>query len=137
MAPAAALLLLLLLLAGCATTEPSDFPVDEDRRTAPDRAGDVTVDRMTVNTLADVLVRSPGVMVLERAGGVDVRVRGRRPAYAVDGMIVAYSYPEIAMLVPVDDIHRVDVLNGIEATARYGSRGGRGVIEITTRRGAM
>lgn len=122
------LLLCTCLLGACAsgaTEELNDVP----RRGDP---SDIEVDVTQVQTLADLLVRLPGVSVFERGGFTEVTVRGRRPAYAVDGLIIGYSYSDAANVVIVQDIARVDVANAIEATALYGSRGANGVIEITT-----
>ena len=132
------------LFAACATTDATESTdptsVTADREPAPDRgadvrAGDVRVDAIQIQTLADALVRLPGVMVDERGAATRVRVRGRAPLYVIDNLPIGFSYAEANNLVIPNDIARVDVLTGIEATTRFGSRGGNGAILITTRRG--
>ncbi len=97
--------------------------------------GDVAVDQAQVRTLADVLVRLPGINMVGRGGRPEALYRGRVPAYAIDGLIIAYSYAEAANAVVVQDIARVDIVSPIEATSLYGARGSNGVIAISTRQG--
>ena len=131
-------------LTACATTETADdsmgTPVDERSerlrdRGAEIRAGDVAVDATLVRSLADLLIRLPGVFVDERGPATRVRLRGRTPLYVVDNLPVGFSYFDADNLVVPTDIQRVDVLTGIEATARYGYQGGNGATVLTTRRG--
>ncbi len=51
--------------------------------------------------------------------------------YVIDGVV----YDKISELNP-DDIQSMNVLKGEEATALYGARGARGVVVITTKKGA-
>lgn len=80
---------------------------------------------------------------------VDIRIRGlgslslsSNPLIVIDGMIVnsgqlGYNSTTSYALAGVNqnDIESVDVLKDAAATALYGSRGGSGVILITTKRG--
>lgn len=86
----------------------------------------------------------PGVQVMQNSGtpggGISVRVRGlasisanNQPLYVIDGLPVNDS--NTSMLNP-NDIESVDVLKDAAAAAIYGSRGGNGVVLITTKKGA-
>ncbi|MDL2255626.1 SusC/RagA family TonB-linked outer membrane protein [Parabacteroides sp. OttesenSCG-928-K15] len=59
-------------------------------------------------------------------------LRGETPLVVVDG--VPYSNINMRDIAP-DDIASIDVLKGAPASALYGSRGGKGAIMITTKRG--
>ena len=84
--------------------------------------------------------RAAGVMVTQNSSSPGsegtIRIRGigtvnnNDPLYVVDGMFVN----SISFLNP-SDIARMEVLKDASATAIYGSRGGNGVILITTHRG--
>jgi TonB-dependent SusC/RagA subfamily outer membrane receptor len=90
--------------------------------------------------------RVPGLEVLPLANGnYTLRIRGRHtvgdrpvgdePLLVIDDMstpIGALS-STLAGLAP-SDVQRIDVLKDAAATAIYGSRGGNGVIIITTKR---
>lgn len=83
--------------------------------------------------------RLPGVSVT-RVGGNDfaVSIRGARdPLVVVDGMAppMGVSSTMILGMINPNDVARIDVLKDASAAAIYGSRGGNGVILITTRRG--
>ena len=125
------------LVAACAgpelvdsTDAMADDRIVETRREAPDRAREVRAD--AVQTLSDMLLRVPQLAVYETARGTDVFLRGRRPAFVIDGMPVG-GYYDAVMLVPVQDIRRVDVLTSIQATQLLGARGRNGAVSITTR----
>lgn len=91
------------------------------------------------NAFAELLEgRIAGVHVT-RLGLSDysIRIRGGREAMIViDGMIPAEGVPQRFILSSINpaDVARVDVLKDASASI-YGSRGGNGVILITTRRG--
>jgi TonB-dependent SusC/RagA subfamily outer membrane receptor len=86
------------------------------------------------NSLADILIRLPGVMVDEAGLNTRVSVRGGSPLYVIDGMRVGRSYQSAAMAVSVNDIASVEVLKNMTETARYGRDAAYGVILINTRR---
>lgn len=99
---------------------------------------------MRTGRVEDLLVgRVPGLEVLRLANGdVTLRIRGARsfmgddePLLVLDGMPIRGGglSQALAMLNP-SDIARIDVLKDAGATAIYGSRGGNGVVVITTRR---
>ncbi|MGN6181071.1 MAG: SusC/RagA family TonB-linked outer membrane protein, partial [Mucilaginibacter sp.] len=86
----------------------------------------------------------PGLEVIDGGGtpgaSPKLLVRGfatitgaSNPLIVVDGVVTAYG--SLNDINPAD-IARVDVLKDAAATAIYGSRGGEGVIIITTKRGA-
>jgi TonB-dependent SusC/RagA subfamily outer membrane receptor len=83
-------------------------------------------------SLADFLVRAPGVFVDERGPTTVVTIRGQAPLFVVDNMPVGRTYESAANAVSVNDIESVEVLKGAEA-AIYGMRGGGGVIIIRTK----
>ena len=56
----------------------------------------------------------------------------RRPLIVLDGVVLSPSSVAFSSLDP-DDVLDVTVARGAEAVRRYGSAGGGGVIEITTR----
>jgi len=83
--------------------------------------------------------RIPGVNVHRTASGdYSVRIRGGGEALiVVDGMLPAAGVPNrfILSLINPADVARVDVLKDAGSAAIYGSRGGNGVLLITTRKG--
>jgi TonB-dependent SusC/RagA subfamily outer membrane receptor len=87
--------------------------------------------------------RFPGVDVIRTSdGGFSVRIRGRgsflgdgEPLYVIDGLAVEVPAGYGMTWLNPADISRIDVLKDGASTALYGSRGGNGVIVITTKRG--
>lgn len=97
--------------------------------------------------------RVAGVFFVQNSGmpgaGSSVRIRGgnsingsNEPLYVVDGVPVlvngssdGFSLNPLNNISP-SDIKSIEVLKDASATAIYGSRGGNGVVLITTRRGA-
>lgn len=67
----------------------------------------------------------------ELLGGPSVLLRGDRPLYVVDGVPIQSDTWNINP----DDIDKITVLKGPNASALYGSRGQYGAIQITTKRG--
>ncbi|MFN8572360.1 MAG: TonB-dependent receptor plug domain-containing protein [Gemmatimonadaceae bacterium] len=86
--------------------------------------------------------RFPGVRVLRTPrGGFVVQIRGSSgaagvagPLYVVDGMPYEVDPARGLDLIQPSAIARIDVLRNPAETALYGSRGGNGVIVITTKR---
>jgi TonB-dependent SusC/RagA subfamily outer membrane receptor len=94
------------------------------------------IERQNAMAVADLLERVPGVQVTRRGQTFTVRVRfaGGEPLYVVDGKpLLAAGGGALADLLP-SDIERIDVLKDGAAASAYGSRGGNGVVLITTRR---
>lgn len=90
-------------------------------------------------SLADLLRRKPGVSVQGQGSGTKVQIRGGAgaagtdPLYVLDRVPVGNNYAQIAGMVDVNDIARIDVLSGADAS-QYGTRGMSGVIMITTKK---
>ena len=83
--------------------------------------------------------RFPGVQVYQGAGGLIIRIRGAattggEPLYVIDGFP---RQPGSGGLVDINpnDIAKIEVLKDAVSMAEYGSRGGNGVVRITTKRG--
>lgn len=90
--------------------------------------------------LIDYLRRMPGVEVRGAGNNVLVLVRGvksitgdNNPLYVVDGVQMGNNYSQVAALADRFAIDKVVVLPP-PRSARYGSLGQNGVIEITTRK---
>src|SRR5699024_7636772 len=61
-----------------------------------------------------------------------ITIRGETPLLVVDGV----PYGNMSLRdIPADDIESIDFLKGATASALYGSRGGSGVITVTTKNG--
>ncbi len=106
----------------------------------------------TINTSIEQAIqgRAAGVYVTQNTGapggGISVNIRGinsingsNEPLYVVDGVqiqgsISAGGINTLASLNPAD-IEDMQILQGPNATAIYGSRGTNGVVLITTKRG--
>lgn len=89
--------------------------------------------------------RFPGVNVVRISGErFQVRIRAtsmqgtQDPLWVVDGLPVepAASYEILGTIEP-RQVSRIVVLKDAGSTAMYGTRGANGVIEVTTRRGAI
>lgn len=98
-----------------------------ERATDPDT---ILVDQAL--NLADYLQRAPGLQVRYSPGNTTVSYRGQAPLYVINGLPIGYNYEEANAMVIASDINSVQVLDAIEATARFGRRGGRGAILIQT-----
>jgi TonB-dependent SusC/RagA subfamily outer membrane receptor len=81
------------------------------------------------------------VQVYRAPGGIIVRVRGGatfsgsgEPLYVIDGFP---RQPGTGGLLDINpnDIARIEVLKDPTSLAEYGSRGGNGVVRITTKKG--
>lgn len=118
-----------LLIAACTS---SRQPTDSNEQTADER-GEVIEPNESISSserLMDMLRRTPGVYISER-GEISIRGAAGPPLLVVDGVPLTGS--SLDFLNPAD-IESIRVLKG-EETTLYGSRGGNGVIEITTKRG--
>ncbi len=150
--------LALLLLPACATTRLAEEEEPSDRETVDIGYGTVDEDQLvgsvsTVHsddlpdvvryrTLAEMLIRVPGVQVTELGGGnLRVRIRGaasflggQEPLYVLDGMVIRSIMGISGM--DTNTIESITVLKDAGATAIYGSRGANGVIIIKTKGGS-
>ena len=102
---------------------------------------EVTSDQVrSALNLTDYLERVPGVQVIGRGGSAAVRVRGPQsfvagqgPLFVLNGSILGYDYSTVYNAIDVREIKRVRVLKNASESARYGSRGATGVVEIFLR----
>ncbi|NBC07017.1 MAG: TonB-dependent receptor plug domain-containing protein [Bacteroidetes bacterium] len=118
-------LALSILLAACSAGQQST-----DSR-PPAASGDTTYIE-NPRTLADILVREPGVSFVNGR----LTIRGQTyPLFVVDGTPIGRGYANAASAVSVEDIRSVEVLKGASETAIYGRQGANGVILITTKKG--
>ncbi len=91
-------------------------------------------------SLAQILTRTPGLIVSGTGDNVQVRVRGLStisgdpsPLYVLDGSVVGTSYDAVSQLNGYE-IASIRVLKDAVSTTRYGMMGASGVIEIRTKR---
>jgi TonB-dependent SusC/RagA subfamily outer membrane receptor len=84
--------------------------------------------------------RFPGVHLSLIPGGVRIQIRGAstitgstEPLYVLDGMTIQPGPGGALMGINPMDIEKIEVLNDIGATSRYGTQGANGVIIITTK----
>lgn len=115
-----------VLLSACAATK--EAQVDEDNQT---RDENVTyVENPT--SLAEILMRVPGIYVDDRYNPPQVTIRGGVPLFVVDGVKVGRSYAAASHAVNVSDIRSVEVLKSPSETVIYGREASNGVILIRT-----
>lgn len=149
-------------LIGCASSEPatSEAGTSEEQAleqqinvgygTLPESRVTGAVSRVnpddvthSVTRLEDLLVgRVAGVHIQRTAYGMRVVIRGvnslygsNEPLYVVDGMPVSPAPGGGLPGLNPADVASIEVLKDAGSTAIYGSRGGNGVILITTKRG--
>jgi TonB-dependent SusC/RagA subfamily outer membrane receptor len=129
------LLLLAMLFVGC---------VSNQRSTASNLVNDPKN-----NSISDEDVRNPtdltvylqrisGVTVTGNGASAQIRIRGpisfsggQDPLFVVNGSKRGFDYSNIYNAINVRDIKTVRVLKNASETARYGTQGAAGVIEIT------
>ncbi|HTE26843.1 TonB-dependent receptor [Flavitalea sp.] len=103
------------------------------------KAGDIN-SYPTTNVIQALSGRAAGVRVIQNNGApgspISVRIRGansilggNEPLYVIDGLPSSPTYLQNA------DIESMEILKDASSTAMYGSRGGNGVVLITTRSG--
>ncbi len=93
----------------------------------------------TLNPLESYLLRTPGVVLVNKGGATKAQVRGvssfnaeTEPLFIVNGTAVGTSYINAAALVASMEILSVRVLKGPDASL-YGVRGGNGVVIVKAR----
>ncbi len=106
--------------------------------------GDKLKETSAVSVAGALVGKAAGIQIQEingRPGGNDIMVRvrgassitaGNDPLYVIDGYPMDQA--GLNMLNPTD-IESIEVLKDASASAIYGSRGGNGVVLITTKRG--
>ncbi len=82
----------------------------------------------------------PGLFVMQSNGepgdeGSSMLIRGRRTLRSNSPIILVDGFERSMSLLDPNEIEAVTVLKDAAATARYGLRGGNGIIQVTTRRG--
>jgi TonB-dependent SusC/RagA subfamily outer membrane receptor len=120
-----------LVLIGCSSTAKTGTGQSPD---------EVTPTQANID-LATYLRRIPGVQIIGTGENVAVHIRGgsqtitgqQGALFVIDNMIVGNSYASVVGMVDVNDIARVNVLKGVDASNEYGFRGSNGVIVITTK----
>lgn len=119
---------LVMMLSSCATTQDAN------------KSSSAKVEK-EYRELIDMLYAVPGIDVTRSGNTYDIKIRGKntflmehQPLFVVDGLALSTEYADIANAINVNDVDRIRVLKGSEATA-YGSRGGNGVIEIYLKKG--
>ncbi|GAA3951746.1 TonB-dependent receptor [Hymenobacter algoricola] len=76
----------------------------------------------------------PGAGAVIRIRGLGSISAGNNPLYVVDGYPL--NNPDSYFQIPPGDIQSIQVLKDAAACAIYGSRGGNGIVIVTTKRGA-
>jgi TonB-dependent SusC/RagA subfamily outer membrane receptor len=127
-------------LAGCGGPKAeTPQPAPEERPTAAVGTVEVGNTDAANGRIEQVLQgRVPGLQVTRTPGGeYQLRIRGSNdePLVVIDGMTIPPSGVSSALAgLNPRDVLRVEVLKDAAALAMYGSRGGNGVLVITTRR---
>ena len=107
------------------------------------KSDDLTLGGTTANVGQAIQGKAAGVQVQQSSfapgGGINITIRGgnsintsNAPLYVVDGFI-----SDNGNLINPNDIEDIEVLKDASATAIYGSRGGNGVVLITTKKGKL
>jgi TonB-dependent SusC/RagA subfamily outer membrane receptor len=128
------LLLLAVLVVGCISNQPvtgSNLVNDPKNNSITDE------DVKNPTDLTVYLQRISGVMVTGSGAGAQVRIRGpisfsggQDPLFVVNGSKQGFNYTSIYNSINVREIQSVRVLKNASETARYGTQGAAGVIEI-------
>lgn len=128
-------------LMGCATSKPGASSNTDDNYGG---TSEVLVDNPSV-TLADYLRRVSGVQVNGNGSSASIIIRGTgtlgggsaatvssSPLFVFNRVKVGRNFSRVSNLVNMNEVTKIRVLKGIEASASYGLEGGNGVIEILT-----
>ena len=116
-----------LMMTGCTATSPPHRPGDPHRQS-----------ERPVTHVEELMRFYPGVALLRRGNGFEIRIRGehREPLYVLDGLPLMPQPGGTLLSINPSDIARIEVLTDPVDLALYGgSRGGAGVVLITTKRG--
>jgi TonB-dependent SusC/RagA subfamily outer membrane receptor len=107
------------------------------------KADDLNLGGTTANVGQAIQGKAAGVQVQQSSfapgGAINITIRGgnsintsNAPLYVVDGFI-----SDNGNSINPNDIEDIEVLKDASATAIYGSRGGNGVVLITTKKGKL
>ena len=136
-----ALLLMAVAAAGCASGPRRTAAPAPSGGADQSASGDLARGRPVARAEELFEGRFPGVQVYRAPGGIIVRVRGGstmsgsgEPLYVIDGFP---RQPGTGGLLDINpnDIARIEVLKDPTSLAEYGSRGGNGVVRVTTKKG--
>ena len=123
------IIVFLFLLAACGGSQSVPGNVDSSTETI-DQKNRVTISLLNrIRQLPGVIVRG-GVPVFTKTQ-TDLSNLPLEPLYILNGYIVGNSFRDVDLLVQSIDVKEIEAITGPE-TAEYGSRGGAGVIKITT-----
>ncbi|MEM9929586.1 MAG: TonB-dependent receptor plug domain-containing protein [Bacteroidota bacterium] len=130
--------LLMLLFAGCvANQRPTGSSLVNDPKNNSISSEEV---KNPVD-LSVYLQRISGVSVRGSGPSAQIRIRGpisfssgQDPLFVINGAKRGFSYRSIYNEINVRDISTVRVLKNASETARYGTQGAAGVIEITLKK---
>ncbi|MEM9075383.1 MAG: TonB-dependent receptor [Bacteroidota bacterium] len=125
--------------------------------TSVSEIGNESIDNLVVDSPQNILQgQAAGVQVTSSSGLVgaapEVRIRGTnslggssRPLFVIDGVVLGDTFNTLAQgtgqginplaTINPNDIESISVLKSAAAAALYGSRGGNGVVLITTKKG--
>lgn len=122
-------------LIGCASSKPGASSNSDENFGG---TSEVYVDNPSL-TLADYLRRVSGVQVHGNGSSASIIIRGTEtlqlssaPLFVFNGIKAGRNFSRINNLVNMNEVTRIRVLKGIEASSSYGMDGGNGVIEILT-----
>ena len=117
------------LLAGCGSSQKVAQGGPDETETL-DQKNRVTISLLNrIRQLPGIIVRG-GVPVFTKTQ-TDLANLPQEPLYVLNGYIVGNSFRDVNLLVQSIDVKKLEAITGSE-TAEYGSRGGAGVIKITT-----
>lgn len=98
--------------------------------------------RAVVNNKNKLTGLLPGLLIQQINGepgdeGSSILVRGKRTFRSTDPIILIDGYERSIDLIEPNEIEAVTVFKDAATTARYGLRGGNGIIQVTTKRGVV
>lgn len=126
-----------LVWAGCGSSDRVREAPDPNTLEGDDieRRDIARVEEMLRGQIAGVDVRQgEGGLVIRIRGNEDFGLSGAEPLFVLDGLPLAQGMRGVLVGVNPRDIQSIRVLKNASDTAIYGSRGGNGVILITTKR---
>lgn len=120
--------LLLLAWSGCSSSHHATSSTNSPRI----RSGDQVIMVAYPTSLANILLRAPGVVVNDAGLNTTVTIRGGTPLFVLNGVRLGRSYAAAANAVDVNSITAVEVLTEPGETMIYGRDTQFGVIVIHT-----
>ena len=132
--------ILVLLLSSCSGSKYSASSSDNAERV---QVGSTVTGLQPQVSLASYLQQLSGVTVMGSGSNAKVYIRGvnvteggaKEPMFVIDGIPAGYSYAEVDNAIDVNDIEKLTVVKGPDATMDYGMQGSNGVVEIKTKGG--